>query len=324
MAAGDLHVIGVNDGKLWHTIRFSTPGGPWQAFVDVKEKAGKVGDFVDIDCARQAGSPGDAQDILHVVGVTGDGQLWYTVREAGGAHQWKRFDKPLNPEGRGPFLQAAVTAARQGNRVEVVVAGVTAAGRLWATTRKSATEFHPFTQVPAAAGGNPAFHAVALAAVAGPEVNTHLAAVSSDGHLWHTVGRPGQWPSLQDVEAKLAAGAKPGDLTDVDCSENLDLAAVSGNGHVYYAERNLNTSWEDFRDPEDDPHAPGADRHVGAFLRIGVARLQSELHICGVTADGRLWHTLGSGPGAVFRDIKAVIKPPPEVGVGSFQALGCA
>ncbi len=315
MAAGDLHVIGANDGKLWHTIRFSTPGGPWQAFVDVKEKAGKVGDFVDVDCARQEGSPGDAQDILHVVGVTGDGQLWYTVREAGG--DWKRFDKRLNPEGRGPFLQAAVTAAAQGNRVEVVVAGVTAAGRLWVTTRKSATEFHPLTQVPAAAGGNPAFHAVALAAVPGQQVNTHLAAVSSDGHLWHTVGRPGQWPSLQDVEAKPAAGEKPGDLTDVDCSDNLDLAAVSGNGHVWYAKRNVNTSWEDFRDPE-------ANQHVGAFLRIGVARLQSVLHLCGVTADGRLCHTLGPGPGAVFRDIKAVIKPPPEMGVGSFQALGCA
>jgi hypothetical protein len=315
MAAGDLHVIGANDGKLWHTIRFSTPGGPWQAFVDVKEKAGKVGDFVDVDCARQEGSPGDAQDILHVVGVTGAGQLWYTVREAGG--DWKRFDKRLNPEGRGPFLQAAVTAAGQGNRVEVVVAGVTAAGRLWVTTRKSATEFHPLTQVPAAAGGNPAFHAVALAAVPGQQVNTHLAAVSSDGHLWHTVGRPGQWPSLQDVEAKPAAGEKPGDLTDVDCSDNLDLAAVSGNGHVWYAKRNVNTSWEDFRDPE-------ANQHVGAFLRIGVARLQSVLHLCGVTADGRLCHTLGPGPGAVFRDIKAVIKPPPEMGVGSFQALGCA
>jgi hypothetical protein len=315
MAAGDLHVIGANDGKLWHTIRFDRPGGPWQAFVDVKEKAGKVGDFVDVDCARQEGSPGDAQDILHVVGVTGDGQLWYTVREAGG--DWKRFDKRLNPEGRGPFLQAAVTAAAQGNRVEVVVAGVTAAGRLWVTTRKSATEFHPLTQVPAAAGGNPAFHAVALAAVPGQQVNTHLAAVSSDGHLWHTVGRPGQWPSLQDVEAKPAAGEKPGDLTDVDCSDNLDLAAVSGNGHVWYAKRNVNTSWEDFRDPE-------ANQHVGAFLRIGVARLQSVLHLCGVTADGRLCHTLGPGPGAVFRDIKAVIKPPPEMGVGSFQALGCA
>ena len=69
---------------------------------------------------------------------------------------------------------------------------------------------------------------------------------------------------------------------------------------------------------------PEADQHVSAFLRMGVARLQSVLHLCGVTADGRLCHTLGPGPGAVFRDIKAVIKPPPEMGVGSFQALGCA
>ena len=40
MAAGDLHVIGVNDGKLWHTVRVDTTGGPWQAFVDVKARGG--------------------------------------------------------------------------------------------------------------------------------------------------------------------------------------------------------------------------------------------------------------------------------------------
>jgi hypothetical protein len=322
MAAGDLHLIGVNDGKLWHTIRLDQQGGPWHAFVDVKAEAGNVGDFVDVDCAREAG----AQGILHVVGVTGNGLLWYTVREAGGDHPWRPFpDEPLNPQGPGPFLQAAVTTARQANRVEVVVAGVTAAGRLWMATRKSATAFNPFTQVAAPAGGNPAFRAAAVAAVAGQEVQTHLAAVSGDGHIWHTVGRPGQWPSLQDVEAKpAAAGDEPGDLTDVDCSDNLDLAAVSGNGHVWYARRKPDTSWEDFLDPEADLHDPKADRHVGDFLRIGVARLQSGLHLCGVTADGRLWHTLGTGPRAVFRDVKAVIDPPQAVGVGSFQAVACA
>jgi hypothetical protein len=324
MAAGDLHVIGASDGKLWHTVRFDTSGGPWQPFFDVKRKAGeKAGDFVDVDCAREAGSPGDAQGILHVVGVTGDGQLRYTVRESGSDHRWKPFpEKPLNPEGRGPFLRAAITAARQANRVEVVVAGVTAAGRLWVTTRKSATEFDEFTQIAASAGGDPAFRAVALAAVPGQQVKTHLAAVSSDGHLWHTVGQPGQWPSLQDVEAPAAAGNKPGDLTDVACSDNLDLGAASGDGHVWYATRNTDTSWEKFNDPETNPQVPGADRHVGAFLRIGVARLQSVLHLCGVTADGRLWHALSPGPGAVFRDVKNVIDPPPEV--GSFQAVSCA
>lgn len=316
MAAGDLHVIGANDGKLWHTIRFNKAGGPWQAFVDVEEKAGRnVGDFVDVDCAREVGNPGDQEGILHVVGVTGDGMLWYTTREAGSG-QWKPFPaEPLNPAGPGPFLRAAVTAARQANRVEVVVAGVTAAGRLWVSTRKSATAFDRFTQVPPSAGGNPSFRAVALAAVAGQQVQTHLAVVSSDGHLWHTVGKPGQWPSLQDVEAPAAAGNKPGDLTDVACSDNLDLGAVSGDGHVWHTTRDPGTIWTDFTDPE-------VDRDVGAFQRIGVARLQPGLHLCGVTADGRLWHTLRSGPGAVFRDVKSVIDPP--AAVGSFQAVACA
>lgn len=317
MAAEDLHVIGANDGKLWHTIRFGTPEGPWRAFDDVKGKAGNVGDFVDVDCARGSRNPNDMQGILHVVGVTGDGQLWYTVREPGtDPDAWKPFrGGELISGGRGPFLRAAVTTARHANRVEVVVAGVTAAGRLWVTTRKSETAFHPFGMVSPAAGGNPAFRAVALAGVAGQELTTHLAAVSSDGHLWHMVGRPGQWPGLQDVEAPAAAGDKPGDLTDVACSDSLDLGAIAGDGHVWQTTRHPNTSWTDFIDPE-------ADTDVGTFLRIGVARLQSGLHICGVTADGRLWHTLRSGPGARFRDVKAVIRPPQAV--GSFQAVACA
>jgi hypothetical protein len=90
---------------------------------------------------------------------------------------------------------------------------------------------------------------------------------------------------------------------------------VSGDGHVWHATRDPDTSWTDFTDPE-------AVQDVGTFLGIGVARLQSGLHLCGVTANGRLWHTLRSGPAPRFRDVKAVINPPQAV--GSFQAVACA
>ena len=316
MIPKDLHVIGATtDGKLWHTLRFEQPVGPsWQPFGDVKGQAGDVGDFVDLDCAREFGGLDDPQGTLHVVGVTGDGRLWYTVRDAV-THGWTPFrDRELSAGGPGPFLRAAVTTASQANRIEVVVAGVTADGGLWATTRKSASEFHPFTRSAPPAGGDPTVRAVALAAATGEVVKTHVAAVSGDGHLWHTVGRPGHWPPLQDVE-RTAAGDKPGDLTDVACSDDLDMGAVAGDGHVWHTTRDASTTWTRFTDPE-------AAKDVGTFMRIGVAQIQSGLHICGVTSDGRLWHTLRTDAGARFGDVKTATHAPPAV--GSFQAVACA
>lgn len=321
MIPEDLHVIGATtDGRLWYTLRFEEPtGSPWQRFDDVKQKAGDardVGSFVDVDCAREFGNIDDPQGILHVVGATGDGRLWYTVRKAV-THGWTPFRaRELSAAGPGPFLRAAVTTARQANRVEVVVAGVTADGALWVTTRKSGNEFHPFTRMaPPPTGGDPTFRAVTLAAVTGDEVKTHLAAVTGDGHLWHTVGRPGHWPALQDVEL-TAAGDKPGDLTDVACADDLDMGAVSGDGHVWHTTREASTAWTRFTDPE-------AAKNVGTFTRIGVTQIQSGLHICGITSDGKLWHTLRTGvPGAKFGDVKGVIHTPRDV--GSFQAVACA
>jgi hypothetical protein len=323
----DLHVIGAaTDGKLWHTLRLEQPAErSWQPFGDVKRQAqagNDVGPFIDVDCARELRDVSDSEGILHVVGVTGDGRLWYTARDPALPFGWTRF----GPVGLGageprPFLRAAVATARQANRIEVVVAAVTADGVLWATTRKAGSEFHPFKSVaPPAGRGDPTLRAVALADAAGAAVKIHLAAVSGDGHLWHAVGRPQQWP-LQDVE-RTRAGAVPGDLTDVACASagDLDMVAVAGDGHVWHTTHDASapdafTAWTPFTDPE-------AARDVGTFMRIGVAQIQSGLHICGVTSDGRLWHRLRGAAGDRFGDVKAVIKPSPEV--RSFQAVACA
>jgi len=206
----DLHVIGATtDGKLWHTLRRGQPAErSWEPFGDVKNQARGVGSFVDVDCARELGGVAASEGLLHVVGVTTDGRLWYTVRDRALEFNWTPFrDVGLSADGRRPFLRAAVATARQADRVEVVVAGVTADGGLWATTRKSGSEFHPFARVKPPAG-DPTVRAVALAGAAGPAVKIHLAAVSGDGHLWHAVELPGQWLALTDVE-KTAAGSRP-------------------------------------------------------------------------------------------------------------------
>lgn len=320
MVPEDLHVIGATtNGKLWHTIRFAKAEPPllWQPFGDVEIQAGEAGAFVDVDCAREFVDISDPQGILHVVGVTSDGRLWYTARDSA-TQGWKPFrDGELSAGGPGPFLRAAVTTAPQGDQVEVVVAGVTGDGGLWATTRKPEGGFNPFARVAPPPSSDHTCRAVALAAGRG-ETATHLAAVSGDGHLWHTVGRPGQWPALQDVE-RSGAGGQPRDVTDVACADDLDLVAVAGDGHVWHTTRD-GTAWTPFTDPE-------ARKDVGAFTRVGASNIQSGLHICGVTGDGGLWHTLRIGLAeadarAVFGNVKAVTHAPPAV--GPFQAVACS
>jgi hypothetical protein len=318
----DLQVIGATtDGRLWHTLRFEEPEGPpWQRFADVKRQAGNVGDFVDVDGAREPVHPQEVEGNLHVVGVTGAGRLWYTVRNAA-TDSWRPFGE-LGAEVPNPFLRAAVTTAQRANGTDVVVAGVTADGGLWATTWQAGSEPRPFALVDPPPSRHRTCRAVALATAQGDVAKTHLAAVSSDGHLWHAVGRPGHWPALQDVENALAAGNRPGDLMDVACvaEVDLDLGAVAGDGHVWHATRAADSSWTRFTDPE-------AAKDVGTFTRIGVTRITSGLHICGVTGDGRLWHMLRTGDPAAdaqarFGDVKKVTNAPPEV--GPFQAVGCA
>jgi hypothetical protein len=243
----DLQVIGATtDGRLWHTIRFEPPAAPpWQRFVDVKGQAGDVGDFVDVDCAREPVEAREFEGNLHVVGVTGDGRLRYTVRAAS-TDTWQPFGV-LGTDVPAPFLRAAITTAERANRTDVVVAGVTADGRLWATTWQTGSQPPPFTLVAPPPSRHRTCRAVALAIANRDVAETHLAVVSSDGHLWHTVGRPGDWPALQDVE-RTAAGEQPGDLTDVAsvAEGDLDLGAVAGDGHIWHTKRDVGTFWTRF------------------------------------------------------------------------------
>jgi hypothetical protein len=221
MVPQDLHVIGATtDGKLWHTIRFENPqaGLSWQPFGDVKVQTGDVGAFVDVDCARELVEISDPQGILHVVGVTSDGRLWYTARDPA-SKGWKQFrDGELSAGGPGPFLRAAITAAPQGGGVEVVVAGVTAGdGHVWHTTRDG-TAWTLFTD-PEARRDVGTFTRVGVADI---QSGLHICGVTGDGRLWHTlrIGSPEADTRAVFGDVKAATHAPPavGPFQAVACS----------------------------------------------------------------------------------------------------------
>lgn len=77
-------------------------------------------------------------------------------------------------------------------------------------------------------------------------------------------------------------------------------------------------TWQDFRDVE----GPAGER--GEFVDIDSAVIGNELHVIGVTRDGKLWHTIRQGGGwTAFGDVRAAVGGPSE-GDGWFTRVSVA
>jgi hypothetical protein len=153
---------------------------------------------------------------------------------------------------------AAVTSC------ELHLAGVTRDGRLWHTIRRADGSWTPFGDVEGQAGDRGSFRAVSVAA--GTSGALHLAGVTRDGRLWHTIRRAdGSWTGFGDVEGQ--AGDR-GRFVDVDCAgmgDALHLAGVTQDGRLWHTIRRVDGSWTPFGDVEGQ----AGDR--GLFVNVGVA-----------------------------------------------------
>jgi hypothetical protein len=325
----DLHLVGLTtDGHLWHTMRQGA-NGHWLLFEDSTiAEAGKPGDFIDVDCARQVANADQHPSALHVVGVTADGRLWWASRNSQ-TGSWNPFQNVEGSGGgeAGTFVRAAVSVSHAWQEtphgqptVEIHLAGLTSDGRLLVTSQaRNAATFSRFTNVELTGGREQGdLRAAALAGITGRNnaTSSHLCAITGDGHLLHSIGRPGSWQDLRDVESVGHAG-EGGDLVDVGCADDLHVGAVSGDGHVWYTSRDPShpERWLTFRDLE-------SARNVGTFTRISAAQIRSGLHFSGVTSDGQLWHTIRKDPTLPFGDVE---DGPGHAGeIGTFQTVGVA
>ena len=112
----------------------------------------------------------------------------------------------------------------------------------------------------------------------------HLAGITRNGRLWHTIRRPHRWLPFGDVERE--AGER-GNFVDIDCAEvngGLHVACVTSDGRLWHTIRRPDR-WLPFGDVKRE----AGDR--GSFVRVGIAEV-GDLHVTGVTSDGRLWHTI--------------------------------
>lgn len=129
----------------------------------------------------------------------------------------------------------------------------------------------------------------------------HLAGVTSDGRLWHTIRyASGAWQQFGDVEGQ--AGDR-GTLVDVDLQNvgnEVHLCAVNSDGGLWHTIRYASGIWQQFGNIE------GQAGERGAFRKVGATATASELHVCGTTSDGRLWHTIryANGMWQQFGDVE--------------------
>jgi hypothetical protein len=119
----------------------------------------------------------------------------------------------------------------------------------------------------------------------------HLAGVTSDGHLWHTIRFPTSWTPFGDVESQTG---DRGAIIDVDIQSignEVHFCAINSSGGLWHTIRRANGTWFPFGDVE------GQTGDRGIFLRVSIAEAAGELHVSGVTADGKLWHTIRRADG---------------------------
>ncbi|MCC6604754.1 MAG: hypothetical protein IT327_16210, partial [Anaerolineae bacterium] len=144
----------------------------------------------------------------------------------------------------------------------------------------------------------------------------HLCAVTTDGHLWHTIRRTdGSWYLFGDVEGQTG---DVGLLVSVDCAAiagELHVCAVASDGRLWHTIRRADGGWYPFGDVE------GQTGDRGQISKVSCAGSSAGLHVCAVSSDGRLWHTIRRPDGGwyPFGDIEGQTGDR-----GSFVDMDCA
>ena len=151
----------------------------------------------------------------------------------------------------------------------------------------------------------------------------HVCGITNDGKLLHTVTSASQWEPFEDITARI--GGNWGALRDVaitDVDDDLHFCVLalttSGEPHILHTVLHADGTWDGVQDVSTIPSVG----FPGPFVSIDCAGVGDDLHVCGVTNDGKLWHTMYSSPNnwTPFEDVGALSTNAP----GPFTAVTLA
>jgi hypothetical protein len=159
-------------------------------------------------------------------------------------------------------------------------------------------------------------------------------APANSGDLVHVRQRAdGNWSAFRAIEPGFSTSAvRPHDFVRVSIASvggELLVCGVEKNGSLLHTIRHNNVTGEEFEGSlwAEWVDVEGQAGERGRFVDVGCASVTStvtgleELHLCGVTDDGRLWHAVRdqSGSWSSFGDVEGVAGER-----GSFVKVDCA
>lgn len=333
-----LHVVGfAANGRMYYTSRNIYLTTPWRPWEDVTALVGDLGSpFTIIDCATVGGE-------VHVCGVTEDRRLLHTFRNQNGT--WQGFWGDVGAAAGFPGHEfTLVGLAGMNNELHVCATarprpsggGLTQAA-VWFVhhairSSNPASWTLPFRQVESGlVTRENVFHDLACANVGG---SLHICAMGSRDELWHSIrlsASPSNFQPFQDVRTQSATPGPINSIGIAGIGNRLHVCAQIG-GSLFHTIR-ASSSWQrEF----GNVTAVMRDAFKDVLTNIACANVEDNLHICCVTTDGSILHTIrmsnpqswqnpeGSGR-AVFGNVTAVVGAlGPTPGPGPFSLVAVA
>jgi hypothetical protein len=147
----------------------------------------------------------------------------------------------------------------------------------------------------------------------------HVCGVTHDGSLWHTI-RLANPTWLPFVNVQSVSTNVPTPFANVSLAQGSDTLNVcaQANGILWHTSRfSLPPPQFSLKLPRWQPTFDNVSEQAGkpgAFGSIGCGDLNGTLHACGVTDDGKLWHTFrtSTNPSAwhPFENLTTVVGNP--------------
>jgi hemin uptake protein HemP len=285
MDIAQLGVLGVtSNGKLWHTTRtMERSVDTWVPWQDIEAGgAGDPGPFISVGSVRLL-------EAVRVCGITHDGKLWYSSSLPQQA--WQPFDDVTVRIGGqwGTFRNVGIAETAEGLHVCVTASTASGRWRMLHTIRHEDGTWDAFQDVNALTHFAGSFISIDCEGIGD---DLHVGGVTQDGKLWHTIrSSQNAWQPFKDVQ-ETATNAP-------DHFSSVSIAAGDIDHNLHFCAQAEGNLWHTIRFSTNPPSWQHTFDNIkehagnpGSFGAVSCQCLQGDLHVCGITHDGKLWHTI--------------------------------
>ncbi len=276
-----LYLMGVGtDNRILQTTQLAN--GYWPVFEDVTNQLTPTGPIVDIQVTHD-----DTTGNLHLCLVTDNFHALYATRTANDT--WSRLEDITAQLGDDARLSSAGIVCVSG-QMHIIGASLQSGVIMQHLHRTSAGTWEYVAPVTDPEGNTIALMDVTCVGDA-ETGDIHVCGETQMGEVYHTFrhSTDSVWSFFEALNLEHG-GVTSGEFNGVACSvlnKNLYVCGKQQDGRLQYLIRQTDGHWSPFTDiPLGQPsHA------IGAFATVACTTIDSNIHICGVSNQGEVWHS---------------------------------